>query len=164
MTRTGENTAAYTYDAIGQVIADQASEVSGGAARLNEQLSYGFDAAGNLSYRTNNTLIENFQVNTLNELTANTNGGRLTVMGTTTSTATSVSVNGTNAAHYNDATFAATNMPLTTTYQPVEERHFLGHSVSCSHVHWLARPVKPNDVFDPFRNHPSPVDSNGQQP
>jgi hypothetical protein len=36
----GENTADYTYNAIGQVIADQAYEVSGGAARLNEQLHY----------------------------------------------------------------------------------------------------------------------------
>jgi RHS repeat-associated protein len=114
--RSGENTADYTYDAIGQVIADQAYEVSGGAARLNEQLHYGFDRAGNLNYRTNNALIENFQVNSLNELTANTNGGTLTVMGTTTSPATNVAVNGANAARYNDATFAATNMPLTTAY------------------------------------------------
>ena len=114
--RGGENTANYTYEAIGQVIADQAYEVSGGAARVNEQLHYGFDAVGNLNYRTNNTLIENFQVNTLNELTANTNGGKLTVMGTSTSTATSVTVNGTNARRYGDATFAATNMPLTTSY------------------------------------------------
>ncbi len=72
--------------------------------------------AGNLNYRTNNTLIENFQVNSLNELTANTNGGKLTVMGTSTSPTTSVAVNGTNALLYGDATFAATNMPLTTTY------------------------------------------------
>jgi hypothetical protein len=111
-TRTGENTAAYTYDVIGQVLGDQASEVSGGAARMNEQLHYAFDPVGNLNYRTNNTLIENFQVNTVhpmryltfgrsasscerlqqscltnimavshgvNELTANTNGGKLTV-------------------------------------------------------------------------------------
>jgi hypothetical protein len=27
---------------------------------------YGFDPAGNLNYRTNNALIENFQVNSLN--------------------------------------------------------------------------------------------------
>ncbi len=114
--RTGENTANYTYDAIGQVIANQAYEVSGGAARVNEQLHYGFDPAGNLNYRTNNALIENFQVNALNDLTANTNGGKLTVMGTSTSPATSVAVNGTNALVYGDATFAATNMPLTTTY------------------------------------------------
>jgi RHS repeat-associated protein len=119
VTRTGENTAAYTYDAIGQVIGDRAYEVSGGAARFNEQLHYGFDPAGNLNYRTNNTLIENFQVNTLNELTNNTNGGRLTVMGTTMSPATNVAVNGTNALVYGDATFAATNMPLTTSYTAV---------------------------------------------
>jgi RHS repeat-associated protein len=116
VTRSGENYADYTYDAIGQVVADQAYEVSGGAARMNEQLHYGFDPAGNLNNRTNNMLIENFQVNTLNELTANTNGGRLTVMGTTTSTATNVSVNSTNALLYGDTTFAATNMPLTTSY------------------------------------------------
>jgi YD repeat-containing protein len=94
-------------------------EVSGGAARVNEQLHYAFDPAGNLNYRTNNTLIENFQVNSLNELTSNTNGGRLTVMGTTTTQATNVTVNGTNALCYGDATFAATNMPLTTTYTAI---------------------------------------------
>jgi hypothetical protein len=43
VTRTGENTANYTYDAIGEVIGDQATEVSGGAARMNEQLHYVFD-------------------------------------------------------------------------------------------------------------------------
>ena len=64
-------------------------------------------------------MIENFQVNSLNELTANTNGGTLTVMGTTTSPATNVAVNGNSAAHYNDATFAAPNMPLTTTYTAI---------------------------------------------
>ncbi len=121
VTRTGENTANYAYDPIGQVIGDQAYEVSGGAARLNEQLHYGYDAAWNLAYRTNNALIENFQVNNVNELTANTNGGTLTVMGTTTSPATNVTVNGTIAAHYADATFAATNMPLSTTYTAVAQ-------------------------------------------
>jgi YD repeat-containing protein len=111
VTRTDENTAAYTYDAMGEVIADQASEVSGGAARLNELLHYAYDAVGNLNYRTNNTLTEYFQVNTLNEFTQNTNGGKLTVMGTTTSAATNVTVNGTNAIRYGDATFAATSAP-----------------------------------------------------
>ena len=55
----------------------------------------------------------------MNELTANTNGGTLTVVGTTTSQATNVTVNGTNAAHYGDATFAAPNMPLTTNYTAI---------------------------------------------
>jgi RHS repeat-associated protein len=118
--RTGENYANYTYDKIGQVIGDQAYESAvGNAARLNEQLGYAFDAAGNLNYRTNNALIANFQVNTLNELTANTNGGTLTVMGTATSTNLGVTVNGTAASTYSDATFAAPNMPLTTSYTAV---------------------------------------------
>jgi RHS repeat-associated protein len=108
------NTATYTYDPIGEVVADVASQ--GTTNRLNEQLHYVFDPAGNLNYRTNNALIENFQVNTLNELTANTNGGTLTVMGTTTSPAASVSVNGATASNYSDATFAAPGLPLTTTY------------------------------------------------
>jgi RHS repeat-associated protein len=84
--------------------------------RLNEQLYYLYDAAGNLQYRTNNALIQNFQVNSLNELTSETNGGRLTVVGTTTPIATNVTVNSSNAVIYGDYTFAATNMPLTNTY------------------------------------------------
>jgi len=135
VTRTGEttvaytNTATYAYDPIGQLVSDLASE--GTTNRLNEQLHFGFDAAGNLNYRTNNTLIENFQVNSLNELTVNTNGGRLTVIGTTTSSigTNNVTVNGTNAAHYGDATFAATNMPLTTTYTAIASDS-LGRSAS----------------------------------
>jgi RHS repeat-associated protein len=80
-----------------------------------EQLRYLYDAAGNLQYRTNNALVQNFQVNSLNELTTNTNGGTLTVMGTTTPIATNVTVNGSNATLYGDYTFAATNMSLTNT-------------------------------------------------
>lgn len=64
-------------------------------------------------------LVENFQVNSVNELTTGTNGGRLTVMGTTSSQATNVTVNGTNALLYGDATFASTNMPLTSTYTAI---------------------------------------------
>jgi RHS repeat-associated protein len=120
-----------TYDAIGEVIADQAYEVSGGAARVNEQLHYGLDPAGNLNYRTNNTPVENFQVNSLNELTANTNGGKLTVMGTATSqNSTTVTVNGTNALVYGDAAFAATNMPLTTTYTAIAADSYGRHSTN----------------------------------
>jgi RHS repeat-associated protein len=118
VTRSAENTASYAYDLIGQVIGDVAAE--GTTNRLNEQLHYVFDPAGNLLYRTNNTLIENFQVNNLNELTANTNGGKLTVVGTTTSTATNVTVNATNTAQrYGDATFAATNFPFLSSYTAV---------------------------------------------
>ena len=113
------NYANFTYDPIGQITSDLAAELAGSTNRMNEQLRYAYDAAGNLNYRTNNTLVENFAVNSLNELTNGTNGGRLTVMGTTSSQATNVSVNGTNALLYGDATFASTNMPLTTSYTAI---------------------------------------------
>ena len=118
-TAVSTNYANYTYDPIGQLTSDLAAELIGSTNRMNEQLRYAYDAAGNLTYRTNNTLVENFQVNSVNELTAGTNGGRLTVMGTTSSQATNVTVNGTNALLYGDATFAATNMPLTTAYTAI---------------------------------------------
>src|SRR5665213_3724755 len=117
--RNSENYATYTYDPSGQLTSDLAFESADGT-RYNEQLRYTFDHGGNLAYRTNNNLVENFMVNSLNELTTNTNGGTLTAMGSTTTTlATNVTVNGTNALLYGDATFAATNMPLTTTYTAV---------------------------------------------
>jgi RHS repeat-associated protein len=117
VTRSGENTANYTYDPIGQVLGDVASE--GSTNRLNEQLHYGFDPAGNLNYRTNNALVQNFVVNSNNELTTATNGGTLTVVGTTTSAATNVTVNGGSALRYGDATFAAAGLSLTTSYTAV---------------------------------------------
>ncbi len=113
------NYANYGYDPVGQLTSDLAAELIGSTNRMNEQLRYAYDAAGNLNYRTNNTLVENFQVNSVNELTTGTNEGRLTVMGTTSSQATNVTVNGTNALLYSDATFAATNMPLTTAYTAI---------------------------------------------
>jgi RHS repeat-associated protein len=120
--RTSENTANYTYDPIGQVISDTAAE--GTTNRLNEQLHYGYDPSGNLAARTNNALVQDFSVNSLNELTSNTNSGTLTVVGTTTSQATNVTVNGTAAAHYGDATFAASGLGLTTTYTAVAQDSF----------------------------------------
>jgi hypothetical protein len=112
------NTASYTYNPIGAVITDRASETNG-TARLNEQLEYGFDPAGNLNYRTNNALVQNLVVNSNNELTSATTSGTLTVMGTTTSAATNVTVNGVTASNYGDATFAAPGLSLTTSYTAV---------------------------------------------
>jgi hypothetical protein len=83
-----------------------------------------------LNYRTNNALIENFKVNSLNELTTNTNGGTLTVVGTTTSPATSVTVNGSSATLYGDATFAAAGLPLTTTYTATAQDSYGRHSTN----------------------------------
>lgn len=50
-------------------------------------------------------------MNSLNELTTTTNTGRLTVAGTTTSPATNVTVNTSNAVLYADTAFASTNQP-----------------------------------------------------
>jgi hypothetical protein len=79
--------------------------------RWQEQFGYAYDAAGNLNQRTNNALIQTFNVNNLNELTTITNAGALTVAGTTTSPATNVTVNTSNAVSYADSTFASTNQP-----------------------------------------------------
>ena len=111
----------YTYDPIGQLTSDLASEITSGAPRLNEQLSYAYDAAGNLQARTNNALVQSFAVNALNELTNAANGGRLTVAGVTSPQAASVTVNTTNAILYADGTFAATNMPIAPNYTAVAQ-------------------------------------------
>ena len=79
---------------------------------MHEQFGYAYDAAGNLNYRTNNALTQTFAVNSLNELGTVTRNGTLTVAGTTTSTATNVTVNSLTAALYNDKMFAATNFTL----------------------------------------------------
>jgi hypothetical protein len=80
---------------------------------LNEQLGYAYDAAGNLNFRTNNALLQTFNVNNLNELSTITRSGTLTVEGTTTSPATNVMVNTSNAVLYSDSTFAAAGFILT---------------------------------------------------
>jgi RHS repeat-associated protein len=63
----------------------------------------------NLSQRTNNALIQTFNVTSLNELDTITRNSTsaLTVEGTTGTAATSVTINGMTAVRYNDHTFAA---------------------------------------------------------
>jgi RHS repeat-associated protein len=86
---------------------------AGGTTRLHEQFSYGYDAAWNLSKRTNNALVQAFNVNNLNALTTATNSGTLTVAGTTTSAATNVTVNSQVATLYLDNTFAKSGFTVT---------------------------------------------------
>lgn len=102
----------YTYDNEGELITAKGNE-AGGASRSNELFGYAYDAAGNLNFRTNNALIQAFNVNNLNELTTTTNSGTLTVAGTTTIPAMSVTVNGLAASHYADATFALGGFTVT---------------------------------------------------
>jgi RHS repeat-associated protein len=77
--------------------------------RWQEQFGYNYDGAGNLNQRTNYTLLQNFGVNNLNELTTLTNTGQLTVAGSTTSPATNVTVNSLASVLYADRSFASTN-------------------------------------------------------
>jgi RHS repeat-associated protein len=101
----------YSYDNVGELTTAIGRE-SSGTSRLQEQLGYLYDAAGNLNVRTNNALIQNFTVNKLNELTNLLRSGTFTVAGVTSSGATNVTVNTTNATLYADHTFAATNFTL----------------------------------------------------
>jgi RHS repeat-associated protein len=80
---------------------------------MNEQLGYAYDRAWNVNYRTNGALVQTFNLDALNQLTTLTRSGALTVVGTTTSGATNVIVNGSTAIRYVDNTFARTNVTLT---------------------------------------------------
>ena len=111
-TRTGGDYVDYGYDDIGQLKTSSGKEVGGTTNRWQEQLSYSYDAAGNLLHRTNHTLIQSFGVNTLNQLTNQSRSGRISAAGTTTSAATNVTLNTTNAIRYADHTFVSTNHTL----------------------------------------------------
>ncbi len=121
----------YAYDNIGQLKAAQGVESAydgatgqyTNAPRLNEQFGYAYDKAWNLNERTNNALVETFNVNDLNELSSQTRSGTLTVSGTATEPngndpfdsnpgVTNVTVNSQEASLYGDGTFAAAGFPL----------------------------------------------------
>ncbi len=99
------------YDPIGQITNWNSSEVSG-VSRLNEQLGYVYDAAGNLNYRTNGALVETFTVGVSNQIQSVSRTGTLTLSGATPAQATNLTVNGTNAQTYSDFTFGSTNNGL----------------------------------------------------
>jgi RHS repeat-associated protein len=109
---TATNFINYTYDGAGQLVTALGKENSG-TNRLFEQFGYAYDAAGNLNFRTNNALLQTFNVNNLNELSSIARSGTLTVEGTTTSPATNVTVNMSNAVLYSDSTFAAQGFIVT---------------------------------------------------
>ena len=117
---TYTNFVTYAYDNIGQLTSALGKEAGSGTNRLQEQMQYAYDSAHNLSIRTNNNLIQNFNVNSLNELTnaTYTPGHFLTVAGTTTSQATNVTISRgsgpATAILYNDFTFTSDGNTLVT--------------------------------------------------
>src|SRR6185503_13035347 len=110
-TRTSGDYVDYTYDNLGQLKLAKGYE-SGGATRLHEQFGYAYDAAWNLSFRTNGALVQTFIMNNLNQLATCTRSNTLTVAGTTTSSATNVTVNSATASRYADNTFAKDGFSL----------------------------------------------------
>jgi RHS repeat-associated protein len=86
---------------------------SSGGTRSNENFVYVYDAAGNLNFRGNNSLGQTFHVTARNELTSITRIGTLTVVGTTTETATNVTVNNLTATRYADNTFSKDGFTVT---------------------------------------------------
>jgi RHS repeat-associated protein len=105
------NTVSLNYDLIGQLTNWSAQEFSG-TARLNEQIGWSYDKAGNLNNITNGAFVESFTVDSLNQISNISRLGNLTLSGATPAPATSVTVNGFTAQPYNDLTFARTNLAL----------------------------------------------------
>jgi RHS repeat-associated protein len=113
---TAANYVDYSYDPIGQLRTANGKESGGLTNRTHEQFGYAYDSAGNLNWRTNNDLLQNFSVNSLNELASSGRNTNMTVAGTTTSLATNVTVNSLAAQLYADSTFARTNVGLVDGY------------------------------------------------
>lgn len=111
-TRTDGSYVNYGYDAIGQLRTAFGYEADA-TARLHERFGYTYDAAWNLNRRTNNALVQTFNVDNQNQLTTAGRSGTLTVAGTTTSAATNVTVNSQTANRYADSTFAKDGFSLT---------------------------------------------------
>ena len=99
------NTVTVGYDGIDQLTTWSAREANG-SLRHNEQLAYAYDAAGNLHTRTNDALVQTFNVDALNQIDNVTRTGPLTVTGATPVPATNVTINGVGAQTYGDFTFA----------------------------------------------------------
>ena len=132
VTRTLGDNVTYIYDQIGQLQRVIGREAGGSPSRLNERFGYKYDAAGNLNCRTNYSLEQTFNVNSLNQVTTVTRppggqGNPLVVSGTTSGGATNVSMSGTGMtpstpALYADGTwafFGATLAEGTNTYTAV---------------------------------------------
>jgi RHS repeat-associated protein len=138
----------YTYDDLGQLKTALAKESGGVTNRWHEQFRYAYDAAGNLTNRAQDKLTNAFTVNSLNQLTGGSRGGKFTATGTTTSPATNVTVNTSNSVLYLDYTFASTNHPLsdgTNTFTAVG-RDNLGRIDTNSATAYL--PASPTFVYD----------------
>ncbi len=106
------NSVTIGYDGISE-LTSWAGKESSGQPRLNEQLHYGYDAAGNMLYRSNNwTYLSIGGYNNINEPSNYAVYGSFTATGSLSAPATNVTVNGYAAEIYSDLTFANTNVAV----------------------------------------------------
>jgi hypothetical protein len=106
----------YTYDPIGQLKTATAYQTNN-TMREHEKFGYAYDSAGNLSYRTNDALLQTFTVNNLNQLSTVARSGNVTASGTQSTNATNVTIalNGgtaANATRWPDNTFSKAGLSL----------------------------------------------------
>ncbi len=110
------NYVSYGYDALGELLSAQGKE-SGGSSRWQEQFTYGYDPAGNLTARTNNALVEAFTFSNNNQITTAARTTTMTVAGQVQGTPTGVTVTangdgGQAATVYGDGSFARAGVTL----------------------------------------------------
>jgi RHS repeat-associated protein len=113
-TRQTRNDGSYVdlaYDKLGQ-LTNAVGREAGGALRSHEQLSYKYDPAGNLLYRTNSAFVQSFSVNARNELGTVTRSGTFTASGSTPPATTNLTVNSLSGSVYGDASYASAGHTL----------------------------------------------------
>ena len=105
----------YAYDRIGQLKAATGIEANGLTLRLHEQFGYNYDAASNLAARTNNSFVQSFSTDSVNQLSSASRSGTLTLVGSVWGPFVSVSINGsTNSVDvYGDGMFSKAGIALT---------------------------------------------------
>jgi len=135
------------FDNIGQLISWNAAETNG-MPRLNEELSFGYDAAHNLLRRTNNLLAQSFVVDSANELTNVTRNGTFTLAGATPAPATNITVNGSAAQTYGDFTFARTNLSLNSGQNIFTNVAVNGYGLTVTNTLTINLPQSVNFAFD----------------
>ncbi len=107
----GKPTRSFLYDRIGQLTNVATASDFYGPPPL-EQYSYAYDAAGNLTNRVKNALVQRFNTDSLNQLSTVSNSGTLSVGGYTTTNVCAVAVNGLAATLYGYNTYAVAGISL----------------------------------------------------
>ncbi|HTB84466.1 MAG TPA: RHS repeat-associated core domain-containing protein [Candidatus Sulfotelmatobacter sp.] len=135
------------YDKINQLTSWTATETNG-TPRYNEQFGWSYDAADNVSSRTNNLLVQNYTVDSANEMTNITRTGTFTLAGATPAPASSLLVNGQAAQLYGDLSFARTNLTLQDGSNTFSSVGVNVYSVRATNLYTVNWPLNPKPAYD----------------